>query len=362
MKLLNEPYFIYASSSTTSSNFGTVFASASNGSIYMQNDIGELYPLTESKGYFVITEYTSSGTFIWSKPGGIAFAQVICVGGGGGGGGGARAAASSTRGSGAGGQAGAIALRWFSSASLTTSSYTITVGGGGTAGNSGSGNGTAGGNGGTTSFVSASTTLISANGGVGGPAGIVTGTGGGVASTNPTSVTPNSAGNYFFFKMTAGDGGTSLVNYPADGLNTPFSAFNGYFGVGAGGGGGGITSANVLIAGGSGSSTWNYSSLIATGSPGGAGDGVSGNDGVNYLVNGLSLAGFSSSFTSSYGIGTPGHGGGSGNLAGTINGGNGGNGGNFGAGGGGGGAGTTSAQAGRGGTGGGGYVLIIEYY
>jgi hypothetical protein len=338
----------------SNSGYGTVYASGS--SVYMINDSNELYDLTLGNGYMLLTEYNTPGTYTWNKQSDIDYLQVICVGGGGGGGGGGRGAASTNRGSGAGGNSGNIAIRWFSSASLTGSSYTITVGGGGTAGNSGSANGTDGGLGGNTSFSTSSMSLVSASGGEGGGAGNA-----GSATTQVDAVTPSLA-IYSYPKMKGGVGGVLTTNYPKDFNNSASYAFDGYYGAGAGGGGGGITSANVLISGGVAPSTWNYGTLIATGSPGGLGNGGNGDNGVNYLVKGTSLIGFSSNFTSSYGVGTAGHGGGSGDLAGTINGGSGGNGGNFGAGGGGGGAATSPAQAGRGGTGGGGYVLLIEYY
>lgn len=344
----------FSSNVSPNSGFGAVFVSES--AIYLQTDTGLLYDLTLGKGYIRLMEYTTPGTYPWDKPYGIDYLQVICVGGGGGGGGGGRGVSSTNRGSGAGGNAGNIALCWFSSASLTGSSYTITVGGGGTAGNSGSANGTDGGLGGITSFSTSSMSLVSASGGEGGGAGNA-----GTATTQVDAVTPLLA-IYSYPKMKGGVGGVLTTNYPKGFNNSASYAFDGYYGAGAGSGGGGITSANVLISGGVAPSTWNYGTLIITGSPGGLGNGGNGSNGVNYLVNGLSLAGFSSSFTSSYGVGTAGHGGGSGDLAGTINGGNGGDGGNFGAGGGGGGAATIPSQAGRGGAGGGGYVLLIEYY
>ena len=357
MKLLNEPYFIYASSSITSSGFGTVFASASDGQIYMQNDIGELYPLTESKGYINIVQITASSNTAWTKPGGLAYAHIICVGGGGSGGGGRQGAASSIRGGGGGGGGANVASIWFVASDLTAGVYTASVAlvtnGGPSGSNAGvASNGTVGGNGGFTQLQSGSTIIVSAPGGGAGGAGTTApGGAGGLSLSTPYVI---STSPFALLGQVGGAGGTTA--------NSSSAAFNSLRSCGAGGGGGGITAANTIQAGGSGSATYKYGQLIQTGSPGGAASGVGGNNGVNYLIDGLALICFSSSLTSSFGVGTGGHAGGSGNTAGTIAGGVGGHGGSFGAGGGGGGASTTGAAAGRGGNGAAGCIFIIEYY
>jgi hypothetical protein len=356
MKLLNEPYFIYASSSITSSGFGTIFASASDGQIYMQNDIGELYPLTESKGYINIVQITQSSNTAWTKPGGLAYAHIICIGGGGGGGSGRQGAAGSARGGGGGGGGGNVASIWFAASDLTSGVYSASISGVTAGANSGSNagvasNGGTGGNGDFTQFQSSSTIIVSAPGGQGGGAGTTPGGVGGISANGPYVITQSP---FALLGQIGGTGGTTA--------NSSSEAFNGVRSCGAGGGGGGITAANAIQAGGSGSATYKYGQLIQTGSPGGAASGVGGNNGVNYLIDGLALIGFSSSLTSSFGAGTGGHAGGSGNTAGTIAGGVGGNGGSFGAGGGGGGASTTGATAGRGGNGAAGCIFIIEYY
>jgi hypothetical protein len=357
MKLLNEPYFIYASSSITSSGFGTVFASASDDQIYMRNDIGELYPLTESKGYINIVQITQSANAAWTKPGGLAYAHIICVGGGGGGGSGRQGAANSTRGGGGGGGGASIASIWFAASALTNGTYTASIAliANGAPSGSNAGvisNGGVGGNNVFTQLQSGSAIIVSAPGGQGGGAGTTApGGAGGISFNNPYIIGQSP---FALTGQTGGTGGTTA--------NSSSAAFNGARSCGGGGGGGGITAANAIQAGGSGSATYKYGQLIQTGSPGGAASGVGGNNGINYLIDGLALISFSSSLTSSFGVGTGGHAGGSGNTAGTIAGGVGGNGGDFGAGGGGGGASTVGATAGRGGNGAPGCIFIIEYY
>ena len=354
MELSKDLSFPKTSTSLTSnSGYGTIYASGSV--VYMVNDSNELYDLTLGNGYMFLTEYNTPGTYTWTKRSDIDYLQVICVGGGAGGGGGAKNTSAGTRGGGGGGSGGAITMAWFSSSSLTGNQYTITVGSGGTGGaGATSAAGSNGVSGGSSSFASSSTILVGVDGGNFG-AGGSTG-GGGAAGALQTTGIPN-----FIFKiigMQGGSGGTT--SDPPNTSGVPAYSFSGYYGMGGGGGGGGANSTTTL-AGGSGSATYKYGQLIQSGSPGPADSGTNGDNGIDNFINGLVLANFSSSFTSLYGVGTSGHGGGSGRIDGSTNGGNGGNGGK-GAGGGGGGGGTTPGNGGRGGNGGGGYVLLIEYY
>jgi len=340
---------------TSNSGYGTVYASGS--SIYMINDSNELYDLTLGNGYMLLTEYDTPGTYTWNKRSDLDYLQVICVGAGGGGGGGAKNTSAGTRGGGAGGGGGVIAMAWFSSSSLTENQYTIRVGSGGTGGAGATvNNGSAGAGGQTSSFASSSTFLVSANGGNNGSAG--TTAGGGARATDTLISTPN----YIFrlVGMGSGAGGVTPTFPYISNDSIPIYSFNGYYGMGGGGGGGGANS-TISSSGASGSATYKYGQLIQSGSPGPANSGINGDNGVDNFINGLVLANFSSSFASTYGVGTAGHGGGSGKTDGTSNGGNGGNGGK-GAGGGGGGGGTSPGNGGAGGNGGGGYVLLIEYY
>lgn len=340
---------------TSNSGYGTIYASGSV--VYMINDSNELYDLTLGNGYMVITEYVTPGTYTWTKRDDIDYLQVICVGAGGGGGGGAKNTSAGTRGGGAGGGGGVIAMAWFSSSSLTGNQYIITVGGSGSGGaGATSTNGSNGVGGQTSSFASSSIFLVSANGGGGGSAG-TTGGGGNRATDALTSIP-----NYIFrlVGMSSGVGGVTPTSPYISNTTIPIYSFNGYYGMGGGGGGGGANS-TISSSGASGSATYKYGQLIQSGSPGPVNSGINGDNGVDNFINGLVLANFSSSFTSTYGVGTAGHGGGSGKTDGTTSGGNGGSGGK-GAGGGGGGGGTTPGNGGTGGNGGNGYVLLIEYY
>ena len=76
----------------------------------------------------VIREYTSSAT--WTKPAGLKYALVVCLGAGGGGGSGKRATASSSASGGGGGGGGALVKRLLKE-SLLSSSVSITIGSGG---------------------------------------------------------------------------------------------------------------------------------------------------------------------------------------------------------------------------------------
>jgi hypothetical protein len=341
---------------TSNSGYGTVYTSGS--SVYMINDSNELYDLTLGNGYMLLTEYNTPGTYTWNKRGDLDYLQVVCVGGGGGGGGGAKNTSANVRGGGGGGGGGVITMAWFSSSSLTENQYTITVGSGGTGGTGAtSAAGSSGLGGSDSSFTTSSTVLVSANGGNNGAAGTIATNGGGAANSDTIIGTPN-----YIFKITGMKGGAGgVISAPPYIVSpTPAYSFNGYYGMGGGGGGGGANLTTTLP-GGSGSATYKYGQLIQSGSPGLADSGTNGDNGVDNFINGLVLANFSSSFASTYGVGTAGHGGGSGRIDGSTSGGNGGNGGK-GAGGGGGGGGTTPGNGGRGGNGGGGYVLLIEYY
>jgi hypothetical protein len=142
-------------------------------------------------------------------------------------------------------------------------------------------------------------------------------------------------------------------------------ALNGLRGTAGAGGGGGFTTSTTLTRGGSGSGVFVNNTVLNASAPGATGTGNAGTDGVNDVLDIMTLffTSGSSNITSSYGFGSGGGGGAGGNLSGTIGGGKGGNGGTIGAGGGGGGAcNTGSLAAGNGGRGGDGYLAIIEYY
>ncbi len=401
MKLYGTSSIAFTTSSAPPAvaGYGGLFVSAS--SIYMIDQDSEIYDLTDSKGYMRIVEYTSSG--FYSRPGNIAYIQVVCVGGGGGGGAGARNVTDANRGGGAGGSGGAVVQRWFNSSSLPSGIYTVTVGQGGNGGVTGSTAGTsaAGGNGGgglPSSFTSGSVVFVRANGGVFGAGSSTAGTttfttdqynaivntsastailafpqhvlvgvrGGQAGVVQGTYKTPNSNANIAtgppIFAFAGGLYGSTVAPLQGFPGQTATTYNGGFYGIGGGGAGGHISSTNVSVNGGTGSAAYIWGSYTPTGSAGG--EGIDGDNGAPRLVNGNFFIAFSSSFapTASIGPGSPGHGGGPGDLAGTVNGGRGGIGGNYGAGGGGGGGATDPAQAGNGGAGATGSVIIFEWY
>ena len=363
-KILNNAQFITMSApATPTTGYGSVFASGS--SLYFINSSGVISNLVGSSGggYSIIREYTGSAT--WTKPAGIYEIMVVCVGAGGGGGGGRCGALASNRAGGGGGGGGALAMARISTASLTGTTYSITVSNlGGTAG---TGAGTTAGNGGNgfpgtdTVFYTGSTNLVLARAGVGGVGGTTGATqaGGGAGGSSITSIPSRLP-----FSLSGIIGGNGNQGGGAVGSNAALNAFDQVTvssvtymsGISAGGAGGGINTSNGTTTGGSGSAIYNYGNLIQSGSPGAAGSGAAGSPGADNIVKNLLL--FSGSVETVNGVGTGGSGGGS-------PGGAGGNGGNRGAGGGGG-AGTTSGSAvplgGNGGTGGGGLCIIVEYY
>ena len=390
-------------------NAGGIFLSAS--SIYMKNYDNEVYDLTDTNGFMRVTVYTSSGVYNYSRPGNIAYLQIVCIGGGGGGGAGARNIVGAQRGGGGGGGAGAIAQRWFTSGSLPPGIYTVTVGASGSGGLTGSIAGTSaagsnGSSGGVSSFTSTlpAVTYLSANGGNAGIGCTVAGVAAGGAEQATVTISGSGLASamYRLTGMNGGVGGvgaqsTKIPNSVSSGVTFvtgtdpllfPIYAFAGnrfgknptwqfspiyvssdaryqggcWYGIGGGGGGGHISSSNVTVDGGTGASAYIWDTLTPAGTSGAVGQ--NGGDGTNNIVDGNFLIAASSSYfpTASIGPGSPGGGGGPGDTVGAINGGRGGNAGNHGAGGGGGGGSTDPAQAGRGGNGGTGCVIIFEYY
>lgn len=360
------------------SGFGAIFPSGSK--IYMSNSLGELYDLTDSKGYMNVVVITGSSNQAWSKPGGLAYAHIICIGGGSGGGGGRQGAASTGRGGGGAGGGGATGQAWFNAADLPNGFYTASIaqaGGGGNGGTLINSNGLQGGSGNQTLFTKSGNVLVGAlgtlSGGgrafegttVGGAGNIANATFGSTPAgySGPMYVATSSAASPLasFLQFTLAKNGTNGAPTSTGGGagdNTSFPS-NG----GGGGGGGGISGSNVTFSGGSGS----FATIVAgvlrgTGAPGGAGTGINGSNGTSNTFDAMWIAGFTSSMSCSFGLGNGGHGGGSGDLAGTIAGGRGGDGGNYGGGGGGGGGSTNGAAGGRGGNGGQGAIIIIEYY
>lgn len=187
-----------------------------------------------------IQVFDSSGT--WTKPSGAVSVTVHLIGGGGGGGSGRSGANSSLRGAGGGGGGGGYSSDTFAAGSLS-STETVTIGAGGTAGATqftANSDGNNGGDGGNTTFGS----HLTANGGQGGRAGTNNGSTGGVASTGGTGNIANGGNGGY-----GGTGGDVIaaVNRPttsAFGGDAPATT-NSMAG-GGGGGGCGINSSNVI--------------------------------------------------------------------------------------------------------------------
>jgi hypothetical protein len=340
-----------SSPATPTSGYGIVYAKT-DGKLYFKNDAGTETDLTATGGGGgtnpVIREYTANDT--WTKPTASNFwgALVLCVGAGGGGGGGRRGLASSGRSGGGGGGGASYAYRFIKSATLTLSSYSVTVASGGLGADPQTANSTNGNNG---SFGGASSfgILVAANGGSRGSGGS---TGIGIAGSGGTVVTNTPAYGPFCAGGASGGSGSSTSNGSSASAGTAGSA------VAGGGGAGGISTSNVQYNGGRGGSMFNGTAAEILGGAGGtiAGtlNGTAGSDVANKIlfdINNLTTAA----------MGTGGGGGAAGDTAGTIAGGNGGTGGR-GAGGGGGGGSTNGANSGAGGNGGDGLVFVVEYY
>jgi hypothetical protein len=76
----------------------------------------------------VLREYTTSGT--WTKPSGLLFIEIVCIGGGGGGASGGCQATSTVARGGGGAQAGGFTYQIIPAANLsTTEDYVIGAGG-----------------------------------------------------------------------------------------------------------------------------------------------------------------------------------------------------------------------------------------
>lgn len=297
----------------------------------------------------VLREYTSSAT--WTKPAGLKYAYVVCLGAGGGGGSGRRGAANSNRCGGAGG-AGGQRVRRFIKESQLGGSESIVIGSGGAGGiaittdNKSGQNGSAGGDTSFGALVVAKGSNMNASGG-----GTGTSSNGGSVFNIALAIPPNN--NYAEVSQNgfpgsvgdAVDNSSSFIN-----VSAPLSSA----------GGGGITSANAVGKGGRYYSYYDLSYQLQLPALGGQSIGASGANGLDNAMLQIMLDFVEASITK--GAGSGGGGGASGDAAGTIAGGNGGNGGLYGAGGGGGGGSTNGANSGKGGNGAGGLCIVLEIY
>lgn len=365
-KFLNTIYQTTQSAPATLAAGGSLYASGSG--IFFKNSTGTEYNLTSSKGYVILREYTSSGT--WTKPSNAKYIKMAAVGAGGGGGGGARNTSGLWGGGGAGGAGAAASIVFYTGSLLPGGTYTVTVSAGTNGGlgrTTSAGFGGAGAIGGTTTLISASVTYIAAAGGVGGGGGPIATNASAIGGATPLTNEPFRRGPFRITAQCGGSNQSGNARNPTYAQNisvTDYHARNGFACCGGGGAGGTVTTAAVNN-GASGSGIYLINgTLYTSGAPGRGGVSTnSGDNGVNNLVSLISLLSFSGSatITSSYGFGTAGHGGGSGDLAGTIAGGNGGNASGFGCGASGGG-GAINQNGGNGGSGSGGYLAILEFY
>lgn len=178
--------------------------------------------------------YSSPGTSFLTIP--IDSTEIIVElwGGGGGGGSGRRSNAGSNRGGGGGGQGGSYTTHIFKTKDLLTlgSSFSITVGSGGSGGAAINGDftvGNAGNSGGFSSISISGTTIALATGGGGGRGG--TSAAGGIGGTSSIVLANN--------PYCGGDGGAGSTATPIDGSSSGYGA-------GGGGGGSGINGSDVV--------------------------------------------------------------------------------------------------------------------
>lgn len=198
--------------------------------------------------------YTAGAT--WTKPAGLVYAQVLCVGSGGGGGGSRDTAAALSPGAGGGGGSGAYGLL---AAADLASSETIVVGAGGTAGTAGSGgNGGDGGNGGVTTFGSTKVTGLAGTGGSGAGSGTGvaysngagTGAAVGTFTTSGECLTCAGTDGDRGLRLSAADGKSGSGGFSPFGVGLPglgrFTTGAGQAGKGYGAGGGGGMSVGTV--------------------------------------------------------------------------------------------------------------------
>jgi hypothetical protein len=338
---------------TPSSGYGVIYAKT-DGKVYFKNDGGTEYDLTTAGGGGtnpVIREYTANDT--WTKPTASNFwgALVICIGAGGGGGSGRRGPTGVIRSGGGAGGGGAFVQRFMRAATLTSPTYSITIGAGGNGGaaqTTDNTSGNAGTNGGQTSFGSL---VIADKGNAGQGGGSSSGTAG--AGGQASLCTP-ARGPYAIGGTQGGTGSTNGSTTQAG-----FEAItNGTGGPQGGSGGSGLTSGNTAVNGVAGTGVRNANTLINGGTQGttaGSRDGGNGtNNAAVYLLMDINNA-------TTNGVGTCGGSGAGGNAAGTVAGGNAGTSGNC-VGGSGGGGSTNGANSGAGAAGGNGLCFVIEYY
>jgi hypothetical protein len=207
-------------------------------------------------------EFTTPGTFTWTKPAGAKWVDVVMFGGGGGGGAGGRYATSSARSGGAGGSGGTV-LAARISASALGATQSIVVGAAGTSGAFASTDTTAGGTGG--SGGNSTFYIFQAVGGSAGQGG---------STTAPSATTGRVAWIYGTSPTAIASGTSGAGAIGAGAVGGTVTASNSYMPSGGAGGAGQaatVTTATAGAAGGSktaGGSQSGYISAIAGGAAG----------------------------------------------------------------------------------------------
>lgn len=295
-----------------------------------------------------LREYTSSTT--WTKPSGLQFIEVVCLGAGGGGGSGTTAASGVAAPGGGGGGAPQVVHLQIDAGSLT-STVAVTIGAGGTGAAGVSANSTLGNNGGTGGNTSFGSYCV-AQGGRG-----ATNRNGGL-DRNISGATPAYGIGAFpgmEGRTASASGGNGSAGY-VQALSSGFG--NQIVNLVGNAAGGGVTTANVAGIGAAGTRFYTNSGTLTTAVAGGGSAGASGGNGTDNQTHRMLWTQNMISLSPSYKMGV---GGGSGAAGVTVNGGNGGNGGLYGASGAGGGGCRNGFTSGAGGSGADGLMILIEY-
>jgi Glycine-rich domain len=245
----------------------------------------------------------STQTFLsnatWTAPAGVTSVTLYGIGGGGGGGGAGRpphTTSTTTRGGGGGGGGGAVASYNIVSV-VPGSSYTITIGAGGTTAagaTSDNGNGTNGNDGADTTFGSLATFCGAGGGGAGAGSATVISTGGSTVrgGVNPVSGYATNLGTIPYI-------GWAIPGYGAIGGNNALNVTAGYLATAAQGAVGNpngaaapspsfgpdSTGVGGYAGGGGGTSVYAAGGAAGTGGSGSATTGNTGNPGGNATVN-----------------------------------------------------------------------------